>query len=183
MGWKRSLFLNVGGQDAGLQIYKMAREEVGSLILMTSAGWSMTPFVKPGDRLVVEPVAVDRLRIGDLVTYRSVIGDTMVCHRCVRKARSNTGVRLYLRGDAGTGSGEWVEADRVRGRVVAIQRGRRIVTLTDPLHRLAQYGVARCHLLLRAARRLKRGVYRLIAEGRDTEAVVQGGNRVNQIEH
>ena len=136
----------------------------GAIHYVESTGWSMTPFVQPGDRLVVQPATAEQLRIGDLVVFRSTDAATMVCHRLVRRTRRGAAWWLCLRGDAGNGTGEWIEAERVHGRVVAIQRGHRVVTLTDPWHRLTGYAAARCHPVLRAARRLKRGIYREIRD-------------------
>ena len=63
---------------------------------------SMEPSLPPGTLLVVRPVAVDDIRIGDVVTYQITSGQpAVVSHRVVGITTSSTGQRTFvLEGDA-----------------------------------------------------------------------------------
>jgi signal peptidase len=63
---------------------------------------SMEPSLPPGTLLVVRPVPVDDIRIGDVVTYQITSGQpAVVSHRVVGVTTSSTGERTFvLKGDA-----------------------------------------------------------------------------------
>jgi signal peptidase len=63
---------------------------------------SMEPSLPPGTLLVVRPVPVDDIRVGDVVTYQIASGQpAVVSHRVVGITTSSTGQRTFvLKGDA-----------------------------------------------------------------------------------
>lgn len=80
---------------------------------------SMTPTLQIGDELELE--RPDNLQVGDIVVYRH--DRLFICHRI----HWIEGDRLFLRGDANTGSFEEVDARHVVGRVTClVRRGKRI---------------------------------------------------------
>lgn len=80
---------------------------------------SMTPTLQRGDELELEQP--DNLQAGDVVVYRR--DRLFICHRIHRIE----GYRLFLRGDANTGSFEEVDVRHAVSRVTClVRRGKRI---------------------------------------------------------
>lgn len=112
-------------------------------------GESMRPLLVEGDEVVVEPVEWDRIRLGDIVTYRYL--DRFPTRRVIRK--SATGLDLWCdnwpdrrftaaRGDvlgraiARRRNGVWLTArdgEWARARRIALRRYLRLVVL-PPLY-------------------------------------------------
>ncbi len=91
----------------------------GSVPLTVLTG-SMSPTYDPGSVVVVRPVAVDELQIGDAITFQEKSGDpAVVTHRIVSVAFAGDGSRQFItQGDAnGAQDPEPVKAAQVRGKV------------------------------------------------------------------
>lgn len=90
----------------------------GSAPLAVLSG-SMRPAIPPGALVVVRPVDVDALGVGDVITYQPRSGDpTLVTHRVVGVARSAAGTTFITRGDANAADDpEPVQPIQVRGKV------------------------------------------------------------------
>jgi len=62
---------------------------------------SMRPLIAPGDLVVVRPVPVGEIRIGDLITFREPTGSRLiVTHRVVGIEETDAGRAFTTRGDA-----------------------------------------------------------------------------------
>jgi len=150
-------------------------------MLVSSSGWSMAPFVKDGDRLVIAPVPANRLRIGDIIAYDDIDSSSIVCHRLVDIQRTPSGTHLFARGDASCTIEGPIAAVRLRGRIVAIYRRGCVTSLDGPLRVVLHRLIVRWHPLLCAARGIKQ---RLVALGsaistisRDPTASLAGRSR------
>jgi len=115
----------------------------------------MLPFLRDGDLLVVRPLAVAEIRIGDVICYEPPSGG-LCLHRVI--AREKRG--FVTRGDALTYV-ETVAAGAVLGRVTARERGGRWRALDTPgARRRGRVIVTVAPALARLlplARRLRRG--------------------------
>lgn len=115
----------------------------------------MLPFLRDGDLLVVRPLAVAEIRIGDVICYEPPSGG-LCLHRVI--AREKRG--FVTRGDALTYV-ETVAAGAVLGRVTACERGGRWRALDTPgARRRGRVIVTVAPALARLlplARRLRRG--------------------------
>jgi signal peptidase I len=100
-----------------------------------TAGLSMWPFLGPGERLIIKRVTAGDLRIGDLVIYRE--GDMTVCHRLVKKTKSNREYLLYARGDSATRAPDPVRPEILIGRVVGRIKNGRVINVMAPGRRFA----------------------------------------------
>jgi len=80
---------------------------------------SMRPTIPPGATVVVRPVDVADLEVGDIITYQLRSGDpTVVTHRIVGISRSATETTFTTQGDANPSPDpEPVHAVQVRGKV------------------------------------------------------------------
>ncbi len=119
-------------------------------------GSSMTPFIRDGDLLTIEPVDAARLQPGDVALYRTH-RDRVVAHRVVGRTTEGGELRLETRGDARLASDSPVPASRVLGRAVRVQRGDRAWRLDRGPWRLAARLWIWVHPLRRTAAHLVRG--------------------------
>ena len=91
-------------------------------------GYSMWPFLRPQDRIIVEKADLRQLCPGELVVYE--YDGQSVCHRLVKKIISGGKYLLLTRGDyVPSCKTEKVDQAQVTGRVSAIVRGSRIVSI------------------------------------------------------
>ena len=108
----------------------------GACVRFRAAGSSMWPFVRPGDVLLVETCRAEGLARGDIALCRTAAG-TLVAHRVRRGARGTADCALVLESDL-RGGAERIPLSRVLGRVVAIERGRRLLPPNSLRNRLAR---------------------------------------------
>jgi hypothetical protein len=86
-------------------------------------GQSMTPTIRDGEAVTVEPVKAADVRRGEIILYRTERG--LIAHRVVsiREAGAATGKRtFYLRGDASDGCDAPVSEEQIMGKIVAVER-------------------------------------------------------------
>ncbi|MCK4809531.1 MAG: signal peptidase I [Candidatus Omnitrophica bacterium] len=103
------------------------KQEYGDLILIKAVGFSMWPFLKTGERVVVKKVAAGSLRVGDIILYRAE--NQIVCHRLVKIIKNKGGCLLYARGDNNLSSGEPVAEELLVGKVTGVLRNGHIISL------------------------------------------------------
>lgn len=96
-------------------------------------GRSMFPTIQDGEILHVKPIAIDMLRIGDIVLLRR--GEEFKAHRIIRKR----GPFFTTRGDAGIDTDGEIRGDQILGRVIAKEtiNSRRLVRLDGVRTRLS----------------------------------------------
>jgi len=91
----------------------------GSVPLTVLTG-SMTPTFQPGDLVVVRPTAVEKLHIGDVVTFQPQSGvATLVTHRIIminHDAQGNVET-IQTQGDANNAPDNLLIPDQIMGRV------------------------------------------------------------------
>ena len=80
-------------------------------------GDSMAPLLRPGDRVTVQPVQPDALRLGDMIVVRHP--SDLITHRLVAVDEQG----WHTKGDNCHRADEPVAVQAIVGRVVAIERG------------------------------------------------------------
>ena len=90
----------------------------GTSLRVKGCGYSMHPFIRTGDTLLIEPKGRHKLSIGDIIFYRRP-GGQYIAHRLVRKLDQDT---LIAKGDNLTYYDDPVLVEQVFGRVVSIER-------------------------------------------------------------
>ena len=60
---------------------------------------SMSPTIKTGDSVIVTSISPDDLKAGDIIVFKSPLGNGFVCHRIVMVDRTN-GLTFQTKGDA-----------------------------------------------------------------------------------
>jgi hypothetical protein len=89
-------------------------------------GTSMHGTLRPGDLLLVTPVALDAIRPGDVVAFRRPAPDQDAV-QLVHRVQARVKAGLITRGDLCAGPDpDPVRAAELVGRVVAVQRGDRV---------------------------------------------------------
>lgn len=107
----------------------------GSVIRFRAHGRSMSPLIRDGDVLTVEPATIENLRVGEVALHR--IGDgQLVAHRVVGRDVKDGHPVLRTRGDAVAGAADEVREQDVLGRVVERERHGRVVRLNRGLWRV-----------------------------------------------
>jgi len=101
---------------------------------LETSGFSMWPFLRLVDRIIVEDVSAKELNPGDIIVYK--VDAQPVCHRLVAKRKSAGKYLLFTRGDyVPSWKTERVIEEQLSGRVCGIVRssqnrgGSRLVSL------------------------------------------------------
>jgi hypothetical protein len=89
------------------------------------SGPSMSPFILDKDIVFIQRAALADLRIGTVVAYRTD-GGAIVVHRVLGFITRRGRTTMKVRGDASDGAFTLVGPEAVMGRIVAVQRGRRL---------------------------------------------------------
>ncbi len=101
-------------------------------------GNSMHPTVRDGECLIVAPVAATRVAIGDVLLCRT--RGRPIAHRVLSIELATDGSqRFNLRGDAVVDYDQPVSADQVQGKVVAVEREGKLVSLEVAGGRLGRF--------------------------------------------
>jgi len=108
----------------------------GGFLRFEALGSSMSPFIQGGDVLIIQPAGAAVLNLGDVAFYRRTTDGSLIAHRVVSKSVHGSRVMLTMRGDAEFWTNELVQAEQVLGRVVIVQRGRKIIHLNRGYRRL-----------------------------------------------
>ena len=95
----------------------------------------MRPFIRDGDLITVSPLQNSPIRVGDVVLYKTA-NDRAIVHRVIMKTMKNSGAVFFIKGDAAFDQSEEVDAKRVLGRVVAIERNGQKRDLDTKLYRI-----------------------------------------------
>lgn len=107
----------------------------GYSVRFRPGGHSMSPTIRDGEAVTVEPVEAERVRVRDIILYRAARG--LIAHRVVRiERREAMGAIFHLRGDGATTPDAPVVADQILGRVVTVERKGRAVALRGRRARL-----------------------------------------------
>jgi signal peptidase len=82
---------------------------LGSYRTLTVLTGSMRPTAAPGDLIVDRPVALDKLRVGDVITYQIPVDDhRVVSHRIIEILEAGSQPTIRTQGDANNAADPWV---------------------------------------------------------------------------
>ncbi len=104
-------------------------KELADLSFFKTTGFSMWPFLKAGEKLLIKETPTEKLKIGDIVIYRA--GSQLVCHRLIKKIRERERYLLYVRGDSSVSSPESITEEMFLGKAMGIIRNGKIITLNQ----------------------------------------------------
>ncbi len=86
-------------------------------------GWSMRPFIRDGDFIVVSPIESSSIKTGDVV-FCITTENKVIVHRVIKKHKKDKDnkITMLIKGDATFSSPENVEMQNVLGKVVEVER-------------------------------------------------------------
>lgn len=108
------------------------RDNGNDLFLLETSGFSMRPFLKGGERVIIKKIPIEILSIGDIILYQR--NDRIICHRLIKKNKDKQGWMLYARGDNSLGF-EFITEQMFLGRVTGILRNNRFINLNTTVQR------------------------------------------------
>ena len=107
--------------------FKSSANNNHNLSFFETTGFSMWPFLRTNDKLIVKKSYLNKLNIGDIILYSK--DNHLICHRLIKKIRHNDRYTLYVRGD-NSKSIELVYEHMFEGKVVAVLRNNRSRNIT-----------------------------------------------------
>jgi len=118
-------------------LLKLSRDilKKGKSIRFQAKGWSMRPFIRDGDFIVVSPVKNSSIRKGDVVFYFNA-ENKIIVHRIIRKYKKNDRITVLIKADASFGSPEKVDIQNVLGKAIAIEKNGREKRLDRKLYQI-----------------------------------------------
>lgn len=133
---------------------------MSEIFFLETTGFSMHPFLKNGDRVIVKKVRAQDLRIGDIILYAGTSNNQNVCHRLVKKTESPHGMILFTRGDAGGFSSEPISEDNLIGQVTGVIRNGKVKNLNTKLQITINRFIAKFYVFFRPVDMRLRGFLR-----------------------
>ena len=111
-----------------IEFAQLANETLqnGHAMRFKALGSSMTPFIRNGDILTVTPTNPKKLRISEIIFYKTKSGNA-IAHRILRIKQTINQLTFNTRGDASAGTYETVEQNQVMGKVTTINRNNKII--------------------------------------------------------
>ena len=97
------------------------------LSFFETTGFSMWPFLRGGEKLIVKRTATEDLKIGDIIIYRTK--DPLACHRLIKKIKKEGKYIFYVRGDNSTSLPEPIAEEMFLGKVVSIVKDANVIAL------------------------------------------------------
>ena len=119
--------------------YELLR--LGYAVRFRAGGQSMHPTIKDGEIITVEPVTLSDVKRGDILLYQFKKG--VIAHRVMCVEREAAQLRFILRGDSSRTCDAPVEANKILGRVISVERAGRAVNLVSNRAKLLR--IARVH--------------------------------------
>ena len=98
-------------------------EQDNKLLYFYTAGFSMWPFIRQGQRLVIKKTSVEDLAAGDVILYR--LNSQLVCHRLIKKVNG----KIFVRGDNSVLGHEVLTKEAILGKAIASIENGKIISL------------------------------------------------------
>jgi len=117
----------------GMKLHKTDTENNNNLSFFEATGFSMWPFIKQGERLIIKKIPIGDLKIGDIILYRK--DNQLVCHRLIRRIGDEKGYLLYTRGD-NSSQFDSLSEEMFSGKVIATIRNGKVLNLMHPRQQL-----------------------------------------------
>lgn len=152
-------YLLVHDDREAKSIFRVAASmlERGEPVSIIAGGYSMWPAIKPGDRIVIQPLTSDKqLAPGIVAALRRDGG--FVAHRIITLKETPEGIWVQTRGDSNATADPWVTIDGITGVVSEVVAGDKRKRVSD---RRMPFVVNRA---LSTAARLSKRLIRLVTK-------------------
>lgn len=104
-------------------------QENRNLLLYSTSGASMFPFIRWNEYILVKRVPLDSISLGDAIVFGAQ-GKDKICHRVVRVEEVSGKFWFYTKGDKNKFFDGPVSQGKILGRVIAIKRRGRFIKLS-----------------------------------------------------
>ena len=101
--------------------------KAGHNLRIIAEGSSMLPSIRGGDVIIIKPINVVDLKIGDIIIRRT--GNKLIAHRLIKKKNIEGILFLITKGDNLHSADQPLKASQLLGKVVSIERGFQIIQL------------------------------------------------------
>lgn len=119
------------------QFKDKGEEPEKDLFFFDTIGFSMWPFLRGGEKLVIKKAAIKDLVTGDIILYQS--DNKIVCHRLIEKIRDKQDRRFYARGDSSYSLPELVKEEMLLGKAIGIIKNGKMINLCSGRQKLINY--------------------------------------------
>ncbi|MBU0634317.1 MAG: nucleotidyltransferase family protein [Candidatus Omnitrophica bacterium] len=109
--------------------FKKNDETAKGALFFKTQGFSMWPFLKTGDKVVISKRPAETLKIGDVILYRT--SNKIVCHRLIREVKTEKKRFFYARGDSSTDSAELVDEKMILGKIASVIKNGQVISYLD----------------------------------------------------
>lgn len=130
----------------------------GKSIRFNAVGDSMFPFIHDGELVLIEPIIIEHLKIGDVIFYEDGNGHCLL-HRIIRKWIRAGQPEFQIQADNVLKPGGWVSSGQVLGRLIRFYQN-------DVWVRMDTIGARAINLLVLAKFKLNLNQYRRFRSGR-----------------
>ena len=150
-------------------------KKFSDLIVINSTGFSMWPFLRPGEKLIIKKVPLKDLRVGDIILYK--MNGEMISHRLVKKVWHENRYIFFTKGDASFTLSEPIIEEAFLGKVVGLVRNDvRIIDLTGRWHDVFNKLIVKFAPLVVFGIKIIRGILRRFTVNSKTLLTI-GGNK------
>jgi len=115
-------------------------------VKIEAGGYSMFPFMLPGDEQTISPVPIEDIAIGDVVVFEH--DNKWISHRVISIQNNNNEKNLILRGDTCIQLDPLITKANYIGKTVAFERNGKSINLDEQItrsKRIIQWGLMRCY--------------------------------------
>lgn len=98
----------------------------GRSLRFRAPGVSMQPLVQDGDQLVVAPVEVEKIRVGDIILFTNESGRALV-HRVIKYQTLDGVMNFLMQGDHASHPDGWISPPSILGKVTLIGRSGKVI--------------------------------------------------------
>jgi len=110
----------------GMKLHKTDTENNNNLSFFEATGFSMWPFIKQGERLIIKKIPIGDLKIGDIILYRK--DNQLICHRLIKRIGDEKGYLLYTRGD-NSSQFDSLSEEMFLGKAIGILKNCKMISL------------------------------------------------------
>ena len=92
-----------------------------------TTGFSMWPFLRAGEKVIIKRTPAGNLRTGDIILYRA--NNQLVCHRLVKRVKQGERYRLFARADSSYSRPETVTEEMFLGQAISIIKNGKVINM------------------------------------------------------
>lgn len=113
-----------------IQLFENLLDE-GYYIQILLGGYSMYPFLKNGDTVIVKKNNIDSLKVGDIIIFKSY--NKLIAHRLIAFKRKNKKFLIYSKGDNLVWFDKPIIEDKYIGKIITIIKRNKLVSMEKPI--------------------------------------------------